>query len=238
MLNLPETIITKKTYSPQRDVFIRATIYTSGAIVLVKMLRAQVCEIDLLQLVPGFYLLLMFIGYIVMIFSSQSLYELPQAVDCYLAAGTKTEVRMSFAMISKFAIVLFSLVLCMSLANLIPLSLDMFETSSDQNLIDLWSFEEVLNVEWILLLIVLTVTQAPTFIIFYLTNETDSLILPGFWQKFSFLVFVGAGMITPTVDGYTQLYFAFTGIALYLTMLNMVEKRMTYKFLGNLSVSF
>jgi len=84
----------------------------------------------------------------------------------------------------------------------------------------------------------LTVTQVPNLVIFYITNETDAKFLPAFWETFSFLVFIIAGIITPTVDGYTQLYFAFAGIALYFTIVNIVEKRMTFKFFGNLSLSF
>jgi len=107
-----------------------------------------------------------------------------------------------------------------------------------KSLEDLWSFEEVLNLEVLLISIVVVLSQLPNVTIFYLTTERDGRILPQFWKDFSFLVFLISGLITPTIDGYTQLCFSFSAIWLYLTGLNILQKRIFFKFFGNLSSNF
>ena len=41
-----------------------------------------------------------------------------------------------------------------------------------------------------------------------LNNEKDVIVFPEFWKSLSFIVFIAAGILTPTIDGYTQLSFA------------------------------
>ena len=56
MLNLDETLDLIKPYNNQRDFYIKAGCYSTGVIVFLDIVRGQVPQINLLQLVPGFYL--------------------------------------------------------------------------------------------------------------------------------------------------------------------------------------
>jgi Sec-independent protein secretion pathway component TatC len=103
---------------------------------------------------------------------------------------------------------------------------------------NLWSFDEVIGVEIILAYVVLTLSQFPNLATFNLSTERDINTLPEFWRDFSFLAFVISGIITPTIDGYTQLSFAFSGISLYLVILLNSMKRINQKFSGSISLNF
>lgn len=238
MLNLEETLFTFSRYSVQKDVYLRAALYSVGVFSFIEILRGQVAEIDLLQLIPGFYLILVFFSFLLLVFLSKFFFEIPSDLDNKKECGTKTTTRLELTSIVKFGIFLLFFLLYLVLNIIIPLSLDSFENYEEKSLETLWSFNEVINLEIILILIVLTLSQLPNLTIFYLTTEKDSKILPEFWKDFSFLVFLISGIITPTIDGYTQLSFAFSAISLYLIMINIVEKRINLKFLGSLSLNF
>jgi hypothetical protein len=238
MLNLKETLALTTFYNIQRDIYIRVVSYSVGILLFVEFLRAQVPEIDVIQLVPGFYLILVFISSILLVLISNSLFKIPTDLDSKKDIGTKTSSKLELILIVKFGFVLFSLLLITILLVILPLSLDSFEDYEDFSLESLWSFEEVLNLEVVLTLIVLSLSQLPNLTIFSLTTEKDIRILPEFWKDFSFLVFVISGVITPTIDGYTQLSFAFSALSLYLIILTMGVKRANQKFLGSLSQNF
>jgi hypothetical protein len=60
MLNLDETLSFQENYESQRDYYLRIFLYSISVIVFIDIVRSQVSEINLLQLIPGFYLLLIF----------------------------------------------------------------------------------------------------------------------------------------------------------------------------------
>ena len=60
MLNLDETLFANTGYTKQRDIYIRILLFAGGVVAFVEYLRGQVSEVNLLQLIPGFYLLLLF----------------------------------------------------------------------------------------------------------------------------------------------------------------------------------
>ena len=63
----------------------------------------------------------------------------------------------------------------------------------------------------------------------YGANFTPN-ILPEFWKTLSLIIFLAAGFITPTIDGYTQLSFAASAVSLYIIVINLLEKRINVKF--------
>ena len=65
MLNLDETFEINNSYIIQRDLYLRGFLYSSGVIIFIELVRAQVAEVDLLQLIPGFYLIVLFISFLV-----------------------------------------------------------------------------------------------------------------------------------------------------------------------------
>jgi len=57
MLNLDETLEITSSYVVQRDLYLKGLVYSFGVIVFIDIVRGQVAEINLLQLMPGFYLI-------------------------------------------------------------------------------------------------------------------------------------------------------------------------------------
>jgi len=70
MFNLDEPLVINNSYFVQRDLYLKAFLYSVGVVTFIDFLRNQVSEINLLQLVPGFYLVLLFFSLILLIFSS------------------------------------------------------------------------------------------------------------------------------------------------------------------------
>ncbi len=68
MLNLDETFEINNTYVVQRDLYLRGFLYSFGVVVFIELVRAQVAEVNLLQLIPGFYLIVLFISFLVLVF--------------------------------------------------------------------------------------------------------------------------------------------------------------------------
>jgi len=60
MLNLDETLYLTDSYIKQKDFYLKSFLYSFGVLLFVDILRNQVSEVNLLQLVPGFYLILLF----------------------------------------------------------------------------------------------------------------------------------------------------------------------------------
>jgi sec-independent protein translocase protein TatC len=238
MLNLEETLDLTEFYVAQRNLFIRIIGYSVGVVLFVEILRAQVPEIDLLQLIPGFYLLLVFISSILLVSVSNSFFHIPILLDTKKDIGTKTVGKLELTAIVKFAFVLLAILLFAVVSLILPLSLDSFENYGEGNLESLWSFEEVLNLEVILTMTVFSLSQIPNLTVFVLTTEKDIQVLPAYWKNFSFLVFLISGIITPTIDGYTQLSFSFSALSLYLFSLSIAVKRINQKFLGSLALNF
>ena len=117
------------------------------------------------------------------------------------------------------------------------MSLDFFNSSGEKTLENLWSFDEVLTIETILLYLLLFLSQFPIIIIPFFYNEKDLNLLPVFWRPLGLFLIVLSGFITPTVDGFTQLNFAGSAFSFYLMIINFIEKRMNVKFVGFSSLS-
>jgi hypothetical protein len=232
MLNLEETLSFSADYVIQRDFYIKGFLYSLSALVFAKILRSQVPEINLLQLVPGFYLLLLFLLLIFMVIISDIFNRIPLEIEMRKEYGTKTFYKgkmLKFVQIS--FLYLFSILFPL-LNFVIPLSLDSFATYSEDSLDNLWSYDELINVEIILVGILIILSQYPSFSLFSLTSEADIIRLPEIWRLLTLFSFIFAGVLTPTVDGYTQFSFAFSSVVLYLIIIETSEKRVTTKFTG------
>jgi hypothetical protein len=199
-----------------------------------ELLRAQVAEIDLLQLVPGFYLVLLFISLIVLTFFSTFFLKIPLDIDNKKAGGTKTTFRINSINNSKIFFFLFSMSILVSLTTTIPLSLDSFNSYGEKTLENLWSIDEVLNLETILFTTLLSISQFPVVLLAGLTSEIVINSLPEYWKIISFIIFAVSGLLTPTIDGYTQLSFAFSAFALFFLVISVLEKRLNLKLTGTL----
>jgi hypothetical protein len=103
---------------------------------------------------------------------------------------------------------------------------------------NLWSFNEVLCLELILLNILAILSQTPTVVNIYLLTEKEVTFLPIYWKPLLIAILVISGFLTPTIDGYTQLNFSFASFFLYLSIIQLLEKRINIKFQGNTFFGF
>jgi hypothetical protein len=234
MFNLDETFSLNNSYFFQKDLYLKSFLYSFGVFCFIELLRGQVAEIDLLQLVPGFYLILLFISLIVLILFSTFIIKIPLDLDNKKSSGTKTIFRINSITNSKISFFLFSMSALFGLTTTIPLSLDSFNSYGEKTLENLWSIDEVLNLETILFTTLLSLSQLPVILLTGLTSEIFINLLPEYWKIISFSIFAIAGLLTPTIDGYTQLSFAFSAFSLFFVIINILEKRLNLKLTGTL----
>lgn len=238
MLNLDETLYLSKSYTQQKDFYLKSFLYSFGVIIFVDILRNQVSEVNLLQLIPGFYLILLFFSFLFLVITSDLLFGLPKDLDNKKEFGTKTLNKIDLFVLNRFSFFFLSLILLIVLNSVIPLSLDSFNSYGEKTLENIWSFDEVLSLEIILLLILIALSQIPIFIISYISTEKDGQILPEYWKILSLIIFLFSGFLTPTIDGYTQLSFSFSAISLYFILINLIQKRVNLRFNGLNGVTF
>ena len=101
MLNLDETLESTFTYSIQKDFFSKFFFYSLGVLSFINFLREQIPEIKLIQLIPGFYILLLFTSLSYLFFASDFQSNLPSEIDFKKEYGTKTIGKISLILISK-----------------------------------------------------------------------------------------------------------------------------------------
>jgi Sec-independent protein secretion pathway component TatC len=160
--------------------------------------------------------------------------KIPLDLDNKKSVGTKTIFRLNSINNSKLSFFLFSMSCLVTLSTTIPLSLDSFNSYGEKTLENLWSIDEVLNLETILLTTVLSISQFPIILLSGLTSEIVINSLPEYWKIISFVIFAISGLLTPTIDGYTQLSFAFSSFALFFLVISILEKRLNLKLTGTL----
>jgi Sec-independent protein secretion pathway component TatC len=97
---------------------------------------------------------------------------------------------------------------------------------------NLWSFNEVLNLELILLFFLSIISQIPNIAKLNFATEKATNLLPKIWKIVILTIVIFSGFLTPTIDGYTQLSFAFSSISLYLLFLIFLKKRSNLKYQG------
>jgi len=229
MLNLDETLVTLSNYNSQKDIILRGIGYCVGASIFLETVRSQIPETNILQLVPGFYLFLLLLSFLFLVYFSDLFTYLSLKGESKRESGTKTVNKMKFHLLMKTKFFLFSIIVLTLLQTVIPLSLDSFTSYSDITIENIWSFNEVINLEIILLSILTVLSQLPIIAISNFTTEKDTIYFPGIWKVGSFFIFVASGVLTPTIDGYTQISFAFSAIFLYLFVLTIIQKRITVK---------
>lgn len=238
MFFLDETIETLIDYYVQRDLFLKGIIYSIGVVILIDLIRKQVPEISLLQLIPGFYLFLLFVTFLLILLFSDFIVRYPFELETKKYGGAKTIKKLNVLNFSKIAYLFFTITFFIGLNSIIPLSLDSFNSYGEKTIENIWSFNEVLNIETVLLLILFLISQLPLVILTMLNNEEEKKKLLKFWKTISFLIFILSGILTPTIDGYTQLGFAIFAFSFYLVIIIFVGKRINTKFNGTSSLGF
>jgi len=225
MMNIEEALISYPFYQKQKDNLIRFILYSVVVFIYIDEIRQQISEINLLQLVPGIYLILLFTCFIFLIFWSNFIVNSLYDLDYISLSGTKTLERMETKVLLKIRVLLCLFVLTLTLNSVLPLSLDAFISYGESEIENLWSFDEVINLELYLLVFFVLLSQIPIYGFLESNTEKSILILPKYWKPVSFIIFLIAALITPTIDGYTQFLFSFCAIALCLFVVTSTKQR-------------
>ncbi|MCR9073243.1 MAG: hypothetical protein NXI18_16170 [Alphaproteobacteria bacterium] len=238
MLNLNETLGIKKAYLIQRDYYLKLLICSIISIIFIELLRKQVVELNLLQLVPGFYVLLLCLLLFFLSTSSTIFVLFPTILfDAKKGFGTKTGKKVDLLTIFKRSFLFSITTLFIILNNIIQLSLDTFAGFNYGVIENIWSIDELVNTEGTLTNVLALLSQIPIIGLLYFRSEIDIKKLPGLWKIVVLVSVIVAGIATPTVDGYTQSAFALVAVILYLIIIFILEKRMTSKFVGTNSLT-
>lgn len=225
MFTLDDNFISDLFYTLQTDFYGKGILYFFGVVLFFEILRNQISEIDLLQLIPGFYFFLFFISFLFFVIFSDFFLRIPLEIDNIKGYGTKLKNKMELNILLKFSFFLFSTLFGIILNTVIPLSLDSFNNSVEKTLENTWSLTEVLLLESILLIILLSISQIPLFFLITFNTQKSTNLLSQFWKLLSFLITVIAGFLTPTLDGYTQISFAVATFSFYLLIINFLQRR-------------
>jgi hypothetical protein len=120
MLNLEETLSIIPSYLVQRDLYVKAFVYAGGVLIFIDFLRGQISEVNILQLIPGFYFSPSCF-FLFLLFLSNLLIRIPlKLINKKL--GTKTTTKKNLVLV-KFSFI-FSTGMLIVLNTLIPISLD------------------------------------------------------------------------------------------------------------------
>lgn len=238
MLNLEDTLFVLYYYNIEKDLYLKLLFYIFPAILFLDLLRNQISEIELLQIVPGSYLFLIFLSLILLIVTSNAALGIPFDAETKTPVGNKTVIRLERQTRLNLSICLLLGFFIFSLNTIIPIGLDSFDSYDYETLSNLWSFEEVLTLESVLVTVLITLSQVPIFFVTPLHSEEERDKLPRYWKNLSFFTFVFAGFVTPTIDGYTQISLSLSALSLYAASLVTLEKRVSIKFSSISSLNF
>lgn len=238
MLNLEENFFLTRAYVLRDDAISKILSYSTIVIIFLQTLRSQLPEIDLLQLIPGFYLIFLLTSFILLVFFSVIFLQIPNLIETKKGFGIKTLGRMKLSNFFRIFFIFFFSLLSISLNTIIPTSLESFNSYGEKTLENFWSFNEVINIEILLLFSLVFISQFPIISSIYLKGEKNLKKLPKLWRFISFLSAIFAGFATPTIDGYTQISFSIAIIFMYFLLIVILEKRIILKFKGFLRLGF
>jgi hypothetical protein len=200
-----------------------------GVLLFLEGIRSQIPEIDLLQLVPGFYFFLCFILFLIFFFILEQFLRIPLQLDAIQSIGTKTKNKIELTILLKLAFFLLSNLLFLIVNTILPLSLDYFNNSGEKTLENIWSLNEVILLELVFLILLGFISQTPLFFIINLNTKKIIKILSRFWKLLLLSMTLVAGFLTPTLDGSTQLSFAAFTLSFYLFIVNFLQKKLLIK---------
>ena len=238
MLNLDETLEVASTYNTQRDLLFKTVFSSLSAFVILDLIREQLPEIDILQLIPGYYLILLFVVFLLVIFITDFFLRVPFEIENGKSFGTKTITKLTISLALKASVLFLYLTILESFTTVIPIGLDSFNSYGEKTLENVWSIDEVVNLEVSLILILILISQVPAITITIIDGQTGVILLKKYWRAISLSTFVISGILTPTVDGYTQLSFSAFGLLFYLVIIIISLRRVIISDIGSANLGF
>jgi hypothetical protein len=185
MLNLDETLYLTDSYTKQKDFYLKSFLYSFGVLIFVDILRNQVSEVNLLQLIPGFYLFFLFSTFFFFLIFSNFFVDIPSFLDRKKIFGTKTIVKLNVSLNFLLSLLLSFFTFALSVITIVPISLDSFNSYGEKTLENIWSFDEVIGLETLLNSALFFFSQLPLILLFFFTTQRDFIFLQKLWGHFS-----------------------------------------------------
>ncbi len=231
MFNISKSLININLYSKSYPFFLQLICQSIGTLAVLEIVRQQLPEIKLLQLIPGYYFFLLFIFVSIFFLFSSVINLYPILLDYKNILGTKNNTKNKYFIYNKFLYFFAFLTFNIGINLIIPGQFDNFYNYTEKNLENIWSFNELISIEAILLLILLCISQLPLISFYTLNNKIKILALPNSFKSFIFIVLILSGFLTPTVDALSQLIFSVFTIFLFLISIHFLIKRIQFKYL-------
>ncbi len=231
MFNIAKSLEISTFYNQNFSIFSKLIFQLILAFIALEFIRQELAEIKFLQLIPGYYFLLIFFFIIIYFLINSFFTFFPSFLDSKTFLATKSIKKSHYFLFSKFFYFAAFIVLFTSLNSLIPGQFDTFYNYSENTFENFWSFEEFLNFQCILLLILLIISQLAILIFYLLNNHIKSLKLLESFKFSLFAILFLSGVITPSVDLISQIIFSFFAIFFYLFTIHFLLKRISIKYL-------
>jgi hypothetical protein len=238
MFNLDETAATTDIYGFERDLITRGVLYSLAVFPFLDLIRAQISEVDLVQVVPGFYLILLFISFLFLVYFSDLFSQVQFQLDNKKDIGIKSGKKIKLTNQMRLSLTFFFTGINFSFCFIIPISLDSFNSYGEKTIENLWSFNQVIGLEVSLLIVLIIAAQLPLILLNISNTESSITNVPKYWKYFVFGFVVAAGFLTPTIDGSTQLSFAICACIFYLFVVFILFKRLVIKIIKNSFLGF
>ena len=232
MFNLKQSIQKISFYNFQYAFFSQLILQSFAGFSLLEITRSQTSEIKLLQLVPGYYFFLLFFFLSLSYFLSFCFTSYSIKLDEEKIFGSKSISREKNFVTSKFLYFFYFLAFFLCLNSIIPISLDSFYFYSEKTLENIWSFNDLLSLERFLLCLLFFIIELPLVLVYYLKKEDHLLSLPKYFKYVFFFVFLFAGILTPTLDASSQIFFSAFSLISYLVSIYLSLKRVKTKYLS------
>lgn len=240
MLNLTESLQIilnhrKQNLSPLKILFKLFPLNLFPGLVLTKIIRAQIAEINLLQLFPGFYLflILFLVVYFVLV---KYFYLIALQFDLKVEIGAKLIKKLIAFINFKNIMFLISILIFLTTNKFLPLSLESLNSYGEKSLENLWSLSEVLNLEIFVIYIFFSFSFFPSFMLKFFSLEKDLRTFSEYWKELFFVSFLIGGVLTPTIDILTQSLLAFFAIKLYSFFFFLLKKKIACQKITNYSL--
>lgn len=212
--------------------FFQFLLQSFGVFISLNIIRNQVPEIKLLQLIPGYYFFLLFIFIIAFFFISAFFSFYPSFLDGQKILGSKTLSKNVYFITNKFIYFFSIFTLFLSSNFIIPSNFDAFYIYSEKTLENFWSFSDLINLDFILIFTLILISQLPLIAFYSLNNEKKIINLPKYFKLFLLIILLVSGFLTPTVDISSQLIFSSFTILVYLISIHFLIKKVSIKYLS------
>ncbi len=237
MFNLEKSLKISIFYNKNFSFFSSFLFQLILPFIILEFTREELPELKFLQLNPGYYFFLIFFCIILFFCFNFCFSFFPSFLDSRKFLGTKSIKKNQYFIFSKFFYFLALIFFFISLNCLIPAQFDTFYNYTEKTFENFWSFEEFFNLQIILFSILEILSQSPILIFGLLNNNIKVKQLLKSSKLFFFLIFLISGIITPSVDVISQLFFSLFAIFFYFLSIHFLSKNILIKYLtlSNLS---